>query len=339
MTYERYTSSSLMNKTPSEQYRSNFQALMTQQIDNAYNWYDICVEEEFGTQEYYNEKVRVTGVINPDTGTKLSDDWKQIIFKDEPISEMIMGRRYKYYDNVWLILNTENYGSATYNCVIRRCNNTLSMKLTDGSVHKEPCAIENTLNSSNLYFNNSVNIAQGTIVVWIQINKYTKYLNVNDRFILGYNKAFKVKSIMNYLSNKTFDANGATLMKVEMQQDSILSSDDFINGTTNSTPNDLTLTGNYIDVEPDDNYIAEDGTTIFTCYYYVKNEKRTNEFVFTIVDTGIPSSSYEFTIIDGNSFSIKNKKKSVDIKLEVSCANANNLDMYIIKEIELGGAY
>lgn len=339
MAYERYISaSSVIAKTPKEQHMENWQALIDQQIDNAYNWYDISVEDVFGSQVYNDMKARVTYAINPDTGTKLSDDWKQLIFQNEE-SNIRLGKRYQYYDNIWLTVNTENFGSPTYNCVIRRCNSVFNFKLANGKVHKEPVAIDNGLDSSSIYFNNSVNIAQGSITAWLQINDYTRNININDRFILGYNKVFKVKSLINFLTSYTFDINGATLMKIEMQQDSILSSDDFTQKTTNSTPNDFTATSSYISIEPNDGYVSEGDTVEFSCYYMYNGTKRKNEFSFSVLDGSVPTENYIFSVIDSNHFTIQNIKRSSTHKIQVKCINLSNPNMFIVKDIELGGVY
>lgn len=339
MTYERYRASSVMIKSPAEQYRSDWQALIDQQIDNAYNWYDIEIEENFGTQVYISDKVRLGYAVNPGTGTKLSDDWKQLIFKSPTNDYIQMGRRFKYGNNVWLTINTEAYGSATENCIIRRCNNTLNTKLADGTIHKEPCAIDNDLKYGNIYFNNSVNVPQGTVSVWIQFNNFTKNILVNDRFIIGYNQVYKVKSVINYLSDFTFSPDGSPIIKLEMQVDSILSSDDFVNRVTQSTETDkVSLTGEIL-VTPDINTVSQGRTVSFNCKYYINSVAQSNTFVFSVVDTGVPSANYTFTQIDGQNFSIRNNAKYIQSKLRILCKDSVTSTLFKYFDIEMGGVY
>ena len=340
MAYERYMASSVMIRPAVEQHRENFQALVDQQIDNAYNWYDIEIEEIAGSEEYVSSKVRITHAINPDTGTKLSDDWKQLIFQNPEDKIAKLGKKFRFQDNIWITLNAEIYASATENCIIRRCANTLNFLLQNGCIHKEPCAIENNMDSTSIYFNNSVNVAQGTITVWLQKNDYTKNVNINDRFIIGYNKVFKVESVINFLSTNTLVPDGSNLLKLTMKMDSILSTDDFINGITQSTPSDLDKVSGYdIRINPDIDYISEFDTVTFTCNYYFNNVERENDFVFTVIDTGVPKQNYVFTVIDGNNFSIRNNLKYINAPLSIKCANALNPNLFIIKNIQLGGAY
>lgn len=339
MAFERYLASSETNKPPRKQYQEDWQELVNQQIGNAYNWYDIEIEQVPGTQEYVDIKARVSYALAPGTGTKLSDDWKQLIFQNPLDNYARMGKRFRYYDNIWLTVNSERYGSPSENCIVHRCNNTLNFLLTDGCIHQEPCVIDNNLKYGNIYYNNSVNVAQGTIYVWVQMNQYTKHINVNDRFILGYNKVFKVKAITNYLSENTFIHDGAPIIKLEMQVDSTLSTDDFENRITYSTPNDFITNDAYIKITPNINYIALTETVTFKCEYYFDNIKRDNEFTFSIVDSGIPEYAYVFTIIDGNTFSVKNNQRHLLSKLQISCVHDTNPEFNIIHDIELGGAY
>lgn len=340
MAYEKYSASSVMIKSPREQHREIFQAFVDEQIVNAHNWENIKVEKVFGTGEYSNINVRITHAINPDTGTKLSDDWKQLIFQNPKNKNAKLGKRYMFEENVWLTVNVERYVSATENCIVRRCNNTLNFVLQNGQIHKEPCAIENNMNSTNTYFNNAVNVPQGTIVVWLQLNKYTKNVNINDRFTIGYNKVFKVESVINFLSDETMTPDGSNLLKLTMKTDSILSSDDFINGITQSSPSELNVESGYdVRITPSSNYIVQSDTVVFTCYCYINDTQSDDEFEFSLDGNTVPQENYIFNVIDGNSFSVQNKKKYGESTLDILCTNVNNSDIYITKKIQLGGVY
>lgn len=339
MAYERYVASSVMIKSPEQQYRDNFQALIDQQINVAYNWFDIEVEDVLGTQIYRSTKVRMSYAINPGTGTKLSDDWKSLLFQTPSDKNIKMGKRFRYGNNIWLTINTEAYGSATENCVMRRCNNTLNVLLSDGSIHKEPCAIDNDVKYGNIYYNNAVNVAQGTIVVWVQFNNFTRNMNINDRFILGYNQVYKIKNIINYLSDFTFDPDGSPLVKMEMQLDSKVSTDDFTKRVTSSTSVVMFDSDDKILINPSLDSISQGDTATFTCYKYHDDVIKNNTFVFTIVDTGIPTSNYDLTTIDGNTFSVKNNAKYLKSKLNILCKDSTDNTFFITYLIELGGVY
>lgn len=77
----------------------------------------------------------------------------------------------------------------------------------------------------------------------------------------------------------------------------------------------------YISLSPyDENSygILQGDMVNFECYLYNNGVKQDNEFTFSL-ETDIPSKNYEFSIINGNSFSIKNIEMFYGSSLNIKC--------------------
>ncbi len=324
-----------IRKAPNEKYKSNWEAFVDRQYENAYNWFDIEEEIGLGIQKYTPMKVRVTYVLNPATGLKLSDDWKSLIFNVGYDAQM--GRRYKYFDNIWLTVNTEEYGHPTNNCIIRRCNNYLTFQDESGGLHKEPCVIDSSLKYGNIYYNNSVDIPQGSVKIWLQLNEYTKDIKINNRFILGYSEVYRVKTVLNYLSDHTFDEEGSPLIELDMQLDTIQVGDDFKNNTTGSSPivpigENKTVTL----IKPNQYIIPQGENLIYSCNAYKDEIVIDDKFEFMMLPNSIPEDRYSFNIINENQFSILNYRKYTKENIQIQCTNTANSEVSVFN-FTLGG--
>jgi hypothetical protein len=128
--------------SPKDQYIDLFQKTLEDQFYNSSDWWNIQEETALGSDVYENVDVRITHVINAETGLKLGDDWKTILFKsiDHPIE---LGKHYIFDNSTWLTVNTELYKNLTGTCTVRRCNNTLRwIEESTGVYYEEPCCIE-----------------------------------------------------------------------------------------------------------------------------------------------------------------------------------------------------
>jgi hypothetical protein len=336
MAYKYFESGLPIAKDPQTRYRDDWNAFVNKSFTNASNVYTVGEETTSGTQFYEDVPVRITYVVNPSTGIKLSDDWKAFLFNVD--HETNMGARYLYENNVWLTVNTEKFASMSQNCIVRRCNNYLTMKDKYGNIHKEPCVIDPALKYGNIYYNNAVDIPQGTIKIWLQFNSYTKDININNRFIIGYNEVYKVKTVVNYLNNYTFDLQGSPLMELDMQLDSIQAGDDFTTGLAGATPTlDYAGSNKHIMVSPQ-NYIVPQGQRrVYECFYQNETDKSTDTFEFTILSNTIPTERYLYETINGNSFAITNNQKYTKEALPVQCKNLVTNEIKVFN-FTLGGA-
>ena len=61
-------------------------------------------------------------------------------------------------------------------------------------IHYEPCVVEPNMQYVNMYYNDDVVISQATLYVILQHNQYTRNIEIDDRFIIGFNQVFKVKA-------------------------------------------------------------------------------------------------------------------------------------------------
>jgi hypothetical protein len=91
---------------------NDFQAALTYQFDNATDVFNILEETVFASDSYSTIQVRVTSATSAETGLKLGDDFKRILFKD--INHSIsVGEKFYFDENFWLVTNAENIKSLT----------------------------------------------------------------------------------------------------------------------------------------------------------------------------------------------------------------------------------
>ncbi len=99
MAYKYYTAPMpTIPTSASAAWLNDFQAMLTYQFDNSNDVYTIGEETVFASGSYVDIQVRVTGAVSAESGTKLGDDWKRILFKDisHPVSP---GMMYYFDDN------------------------------------------------------------------------------------------------------------------------------------------------------------------------------------------------------------------------------------------------
>lgn len=161
-------------------YEQNLQDKINETYQYASNTYEIGQELVRGTLDFTPLVCRVCHAINPKTGLNLGDDFKDLKFFDV-FSHRTMGERYWFNNSVWITTNTDNYHYNTQSAIIRRCNNTLNLINSNGCIIREPCIVGYSIKYANIYYNTSVEIPQGTIVVTAQNNDITQGININDR--------------------------------------------------------------------------------------------------------------------------------------------------------------
>jgi len=229
--------------TPKEKYINDLQATIDRQFSNAPNFNSIEYEAIFGSQIYDSVDVRIDRVINSQTGQKAGDDYRKIIFKNNDISP-INGRRYRFADNIWITINTNNYEMYTYSSTLLRCNNTINFLLPNGSIHYEPIAINNNITSTGFEFKKNINVASGEIWGIIQYNDFTKNISINDRYILGVGgsqQAWSVESVNGINLQETFGETPQTIvlkLKLEVLN---TSKDDTDNNVADSLDKNYTV--------------------------------------------------------------------------------------------------
>lgn len=203
----------------------------------------VDVEEEIapGTEEYSPLEVVIQSV-RTDSGTKVSDDWRRLVFRDIFIKRRI-GQRYRFSYNfdldepdekksIWIAVNQDS-ASPTAQQVINRCNGTLGSIWTDENgnkvYHYEPVVQTTDLKTYAMYFNQVALDPSGTIIILAQHNKYTDKYYINQRFIIGYDTVYKVENIIKTASLTTYDPYDVGVMQIYVRMDPISEYDDFVN--------------------------------------------------------------------------------------------------------------
>jgi len=424
----KYLKASSMALTPEsqsdlkDQYIGLFQETLNDQFYNSSDVWTIEEETSNGSAVYADIDVRVNTLINAETGLKLGDDWKRILFKD--IDHLVeLGRLFIFDGSTWLTINTEFIKNLAGSSAIRRCNNTLRWIDEDtGAYYEEPCCIEYLVKEARNYFTTGSPFPTpgGFLHIITQFNERTNLINENQRFLFGNPEHWTcyktVGTGINDFSNlTTYDIESARILTLDLIADFVNEQlDDVINGIADVNTNLYTITldkdsvegapgntiqllttvtynrdsvirnitwatsnpaiatvsttgvvtfvalgtctitatieGNpltdtcsvvvtnspavntYIVITPNENYILEDDIKTYHVYLYENNAIQADSFTITCNRHSVPSTSYTFTTIDGNSFSISNILRDVDSYLTISCVSGTytkTIDLYL----------
>jgi len=237
---------------PKDSYTELFQETLNNQFYNASNWWTISEETSNGSAEYDNVDVRITHVINSETGLKLGDDWKSLLFKDVSHSTEL-GKLYAFDDSTWLTINTEIYKNLTGTCTIRRCNNTLRwVDESTGYFYEEPCAIEYDVKEPRNYATagSPFILPGGFLHIQTQFNARTNLINQNQRFLfgnVGHWTCYKVigTGLNDFRNQNTYDNTSAKILTIDLIADYVNEElDDIVNGIADVNTNLYTITLN-----------------------------------------------------------------------------------------------
>jgi len=237
MSYEFYKAAlSIAPANQQEYWADGLQDLIDQQYANASTFYDIEEELTKGTLVFTDTTLRVSSAINSTTNEKLGDDFKAILFQSGDHVNGI-GYRYRFDDNIWVTINTNNYKSVTTSVIVRRCNNSLNFYVDDVLV-EEPCIIDYNISNNEFDFNKNIDLNDGDIFVAAQYNDTTKDIEINTRFMFG-GQAFRVKSIDNLSRHKTLDNDSIYITKMVMKIDQVNTGNDDVDD--NIAQNDIPM--------------------------------------------------------------------------------------------------
>ena len=301
---------------------------------------DIEQETGIGSEEYFPLQV-VMQSVQTDKGTKVSDDWRRLVFKDIHYN-VRLGTRYRFAINcdpalpveqksIWIGVNQDSV-SPTAQQVVARCNGTLGSIYVaeDGSksYHYEPVVQTTELKQSTTAFNDVAVDPRGQLIIIAQHNKYTKDYYINQRFVIGYDRVYKVSNIIKTGALATYDPYDVGVMQIYLEMDQISDYDDFEMRIAYNGRIDETVTPE--PEPPVDNYqirVAEpaplpaelgyDGIE-FASYVY-NGEEQTDTPVEVSLKLGDEEVSeyVEFEKIDGNRFKLTKTYRYVLEKLTV----------------------
>lgn len=258
-----------LSRTPKNFNKDNYWLKETQDQVDAYwrlrpNRVDVEQELHFGMDDYISYEV-VAQSIKSDTGTAISDDWRKFVFRDISY-DCPVGTKFKVSPNydttvneedklIFLVFNKENQLTATNSVSVRRCNGTIgSIYLDDHGVtnyHYEP-AVQLGITSTDFHYNKMANEPNANLTITVQHNKYTRNYYINQRFIIGYDRVYRISNIDKFYSNDTFHPENIGLMTLHMEIDSIGEKDDF---TTRIAYNDPDSINKVEEVSADNYYI------------------------------------------------------------------------------------
>lgn len=237
-----------------------------------------------GQPKYKNIEVRITSA-HDETGNKLSNDYKNIIFKDVQ-HKQLLGRKYLFdledfttaQDQTkctWLDFNFDTIKLGP-NSIIRRCNCQLGMLINGNTAEwYEPAVLDYNPQYTISYFNDVINTPKSETYVYVQFNEYTKNIKMSDRFILGAldfedmsnNAVYKVKEVFKVGAKYTSDPNSIPMIVLALERDIINIDQDLVS-------------------------IDEDGTKHYIADYYLKKDKNDNKDNNTDVDNDDSLSYY-----------------------------------------------
>ena len=238
--------------TPKDGYTDLFQETLNNQFYNASNWWTISEEITNGGEVFEDVDVRIAHVINSETGLKLGDDWKTLLFKDvDHLTEL--GKLYTFDDNTWLTINTEFIKNLTGTCTIRRCNNTMRwINEATGIFYEEPCAIEYMVKEPRDYLTSGSPFATpgGFLHIEMQFNERTNLIRENQRFLFGNPQhwtCYKVvgTGLNDFKNQETYDNESAKILSVDLIANFVNDElDDITNGIADVNTNLYTITLN-----------------------------------------------------------------------------------------------
>lgn len=220
------------NKNPREKWKEGLQAFVDRGFENASTYYeDVEEETKFGSLEFEPMNVRVNSLVDAKTGQRVNDDYKKLIFPDLDYHPEL-GTRYRFDDNIWICYSTDNIKTDTAAIYVRRCNNTMNTQDEYGNIHEEPCYIDYKVTENQVFRNYSIDVPSGRIQIQVQLNDWTKNINVNDRFIFG-DDAYKIRERSRFDRRNTFSKDSVRYISFYADYDNLSPDDNIDLGVAN----------------------------------------------------------------------------------------------------------
>lgn len=231
--YQAYNTT--RNTTPNTTYHDDYFAMQDLAFENAPNVYygtePDCVEYEY---EYGTNKfkpipvVRVDEVIGYNTGLFDKNDFKVLIFKNDffKANDFVYGSKFRWKNNIWLVINASTLNGMANSVEIRRCNNIARFYDAIGNEVYEPCILDIVLRFTRNQYTAPITTSNGEQKMWIQRNANTNLICSNTRFLFGPRadrSCWKVygSGSKNYLNTITNDDNSRSLNEIYMTFDQV----------------------------------------------------------------------------------------------------------------------
>lgn len=225
----------ILSRTPKNYSKDNYFLKELQDKVNAEwtyrpNRVDIEFEQDWGSEKYGSMEVVVQSVKS-DKGQDLSNDCRRVVFKNILEDRFRRGSKFRFsprynlndFDNeknVWLVTNFDR-ASVTSSVIIERCNGSIGSAYLDEQgvtkYHYEPVIQGRELYSTNLRYADPIVAPQSQITIICQHNNFTRDYFINQRFIIGYDKVYRITAINKYYTDTTFIADDIGLMKIYLE--------------------------------------------------------------------------------------------------------------------------
>lgn len=315
-----------------------------------------------GKPIYKDIEVRITSAYD-ESGTKLSDDYKNIMFKDVQ-HKQLLGRKYLFdaedfiSNNLdtkctWLDFNFDTVKIGP-NSLVRRCNSLFGMLINNNTTEwYEPAVLDYDPKYTISYFNDVINVPKSETYAYLQFNEYTKNIKMSDRFIVGAldfenksnNLVYKVKEIFKFGAKYTNNPNSIPMIILSLERDIINVEQDLISqdedGTMhyiadyylkknkdNNKDDDISDNeGYYLQLSPDQSTIYEGDSVTYSCYLYNNQDKILEhpiQFNTVLSGTSVPESYYSCNITD-NHITITNLRRYFKNDLILTCSVESNI--------------
>lgn len=346
----------LLSQTPKNYSKDNYYFKTLQDKVNAewpyrHNRVDVEYETSWGEQKYDSMEV-IVQPVKSDKGSDFAIDTRRLVFRDIRESRFRNGSRFRfrpdYGENVdakdsssasiWIVTNFENV-KPTASAIVVRCNGTLASLYTDpvtnvSSIHYEP--VIQTINLTNTVFNYNDDTVtpKSSFTAIVQHNDYTKNYYINQRFVIGYDKVYRIVGLDKFYGLETFDPHNVGLMKVyfELTETSVYDNFDtrlaynteprvIMSGTEDSgvyevrvvspTPIPTDLTSDPVKFEA---YVYKNGSEVMSGVPITFSYELAN-----LPETVSPSSYVIFETDGNNSFTVSRKRMYLLGDLTITC--------------------
>lgn len=194
------------------------------------NRVDVEVETEIGSLKWDPLQV-IVQPVKSDKNQAISNDYRRLVFKNIREDRFNVGHKFRFSSNynpdadikqknTWLVVNF-NQIKLTNTVIIQRCNGTLGSTYIDEKgvtqYHYEPVIQGGDLSAVNFFYNETLVSPQSQLLITAQHNEFTRKYFINQRFIIGYDKIYKLKAINKFYANSTEDPEDVGLIRMYLE--------------------------------------------------------------------------------------------------------------------------
>lgn len=249
MPYKYFNAAQAITYPPKQAYEVLAQQTLDELFYDSSSWYTIEEETSFASGEYQDVDVRINNVVDANTGERITDDFKKILFRtlQHPVE---LGKMYKFDDNYWVTINVEKTKTLYADVTVRRCNNVLRwIDEVTGGLFEVPCVLGYLIKENRDYSTagSALVVPSGMIDCFVQFNSMTNRIKPNQRFLFGNSSnwiAYRLEGggLGNFNNMSTLNNMSVGLLRYSLAVDYVnLDTDDIVNGIADVETNVYTL--------------------------------------------------------------------------------------------------